>query len=92
MCENCGCGVANATHSHTHDHHHHGDHSHDHDHDHDHDHAHDAAGRTIMLEQKILSRNDEIADKNRAWLEERGVVAINIISSPRSGSWIRISP
>jgi len=87
MCEDCGCGLANATHSHPHDHHHHGDHSHSHDHDHDHEHphTHDDAGRTIMLEQKILSKNDEIADRNRAWLEERGVVTINIISSPGSG-------
>jgi len=87
MCEDCGCGLANATHSHTHDHHHHGDHTHDHDHDHDHahPHTHDAEGRTILLEQKILSKNDEIAAQNRAWLDERGIVAINIISSPGSG-------
>ncbi len=85
MCEDCGCSTANAAHSHAHDHHHHGTHTHDHGHEHDHPHEHDTSGRTIMLEQKILSHNDQIADKNRAWLEERGVVAINIISSPGSG-------
>jgi hydrogenase nickel incorporation protein HypB len=88
MCEDCGCSQANTAHSHEHPHdhhHHHGDHDHAHSHDHDHDHAHDATGRTIMLEKKILSRNDELAAQNREWLSERGVVAINLISSPGSG-------
>jgi len=37
------------------------------------------------LEQKILSRNDEQARQNRAWLAERGIVAVNLISSPGTG-------
>jgi hydrogenase nickel incorporation protein HypB len=37
------------------------------------------------LQQKILSRNDEQAERNRAWLSEHGVVAVNLISSPGSG-------
>jgi hydrogenase nickel incorporation protein HypB len=86
MCEDCGCGSANATHSHTHPHDHtHEGHGHDHEHGHDHGHTHDEAGRTIILEKKILSRNDEVAEQNRAWLNERGVIAINLISSPGSG-------
>ncbi|MBT3191950.1 MAG: hydrogenase nickel incorporation protein HypB [Verrucomicrobia bacterium] len=75
MCEDCGCSQAN--HTHAVGHHHHDDHTHEHD--------HDASGRTILLEQKILSRNDEIAAQNRTWLAERGVVAVNMISSPGSG-------
>jgi len=39
----------------------------------------------VVLEKKILSRNDEIAAKNRQWLAERGVVAVNMISAPGSG-------
>jgi hydrogenase nickel incorporation protein HypB len=37
------------------------------------------------LQQKILSRNDEQAERNRTWLKEHGVVAVNLISSPGSG-------
>ncbi len=37
------------------------------------------------VESKVLARNDEIALRNRVWLEERGIVAINLISSPGSG-------
>lgn len=73
MCDSCGC---NTTHSH----------DHDHDHDHEHaDHVHDDEGRTIRVERKILSHNDEGAARNRQWLAERGVTAINLISSPGSG-------
>ena len=52
--------------------------SHDHDHDHDH-------GRTVTLQQKILAKNDDLAQHNREWLRERGVLAINLMSSPGSG-------
>jgi hydrogenase nickel incorporation protein HypB len=37
------------------------------------------------MESKILSRNDTIAEENRAWLAQNGTVAINLISSPGSG-------
>ncbi len=79
MCEDCGCGTIN--HTHEHDGH---VHSHGPDHDHAHDHSHEH-GREISLEKKILSRNDEQAEKNRSWLTEHKVVAMNIISSPGSG-------
>jgi len=39
----------------------------------------------VVLEKKILSHNDDIAAQNRAWLAERGVVTVNMISSPGSG-------
>ena len=41
--------------------------------------------RTVTLEQKVLARNDEQAAKNRSWLAERGLVAVNLMSSPGSG-------
>ncbi|NMN99376.1 hydrogenase nickel incorporation protein HypB [Antrihabitans stalactiti] len=67
-------------HSHSHDHVH--DHSHGHDHDHDHDHGHT---ETITLEQKVLAKNDLLAERNRGWLAGRGIVALNMMSSPGSG-------
>lgn len=41
--------------------------------------------RLVSIEQRVLARNDEIAESNRKWLAERGVVALNLISSPGSG-------
>jgi len=70
MCETCGCGTVN-------EHHHH-----EHGHEHGHDHTHT---KTVTLEQKVLARNDALAELNRAWLAERGVTAINLISAPGSG-------
>ena len=49
-------------------------------HDHDHDH-----GRTVTLQQKILAKNDDLAQHNRQWLRARGVLAVNLMSSPGSG-------
>jgi hydrogenase nickel incorporation protein HypB len=64
----------------------------DHAHDHvlaGHDHAHTAgspdSGRTIEIQQKVLAKNDELADQNRNWLRERGILAVNLMSSPGAG-------
>ena len=57
-------------------------HSHDHDHDHDHTHTHT---ETISLEQKVLAKNDLLAEQNRQWLAERGILALNVTSSPGRG-------
>jgi len=86
MCATCGCsdgpGVRvtepGATHAHPHDH------GHEHDHDHDNGHSHEP-GRTVLLEQKVLARNDERAERNRRWLVGRDVLAVNLMSSPGSG-------
>ena len=43
------------------------------------------AARTVSVEQDILARNDAHARANRAWLAERGVFAVNLVSSPGSG-------
>src|SRR5271169_4747822 len=95
MCATCGCGDNGAVitlagddhhddHSHR-DHHH--DHGHDHDHDHDHDHHHEhlPATETISLEQKVLAKNDELAEANRKWLAQRNILAFNLTSSPGAG-------
>jgi hydrogenase nickel incorporation protein HypB len=100
MCATCGCsdhrhatltdlasgrqmplGAHGHDHQHHHDHHH-GDHDHDHDAAHAHAHRH---GPTIAIEQAILARNDRLAERNRGWLEARGVVALNLMSAPGAG-------
>ena len=45
---------------------------------HDHD-------RTLVLEEKVLGRNDEFAAHNRAEFDARGIVAVNLMSSPGAG-------
>jgi hydrogenase nickel incorporation protein HypB len=47
-----------------------------------HDHGHT---QTVTLEQKILARNDDLAEKNRRWLSGREILAVNLMSSPGSG-------
>lgn len=79
MCLECGCGETG---------HRHDGHGHSHEHGHDHGHARDhprAAEETVSLSRKILAHNDQHAAMNRAWLKERAVVALNIISSPGTG-------
>lgn len=41
--------------------------------------------RLIQVEQDILSKNNAYAARNRAMLAERGVLALNLLSSPGSG-------
>jgi hydrogenase nickel incorporation protein HypB len=43
------------------------------------------AGRTIQLQQRVLAKNDELAAVNRQWLVDRGILAVNLMSSPGSG-------
>jgi hydrogenase nickel incorporation protein HypB len=74
------------THSHGHGH----DHVHDHAHDHAHEHRHDlhVPGRdaqTIALETALLGKNQALAERNRGWLAGRGVLALNLMSSPGAG-------
>lgn len=57
-------------------------HSHDHTHDHNHVHSH---ATTITLEQEILGKNQSLAERNRGWLLGRGILALNLVSSPGSG-------
>lgn len=87
MCKDCGCEEGNkkklSKHKHRHDDHSHQNHCHSHG-DHGHHHKYDES-RLINMELNILGKNNEIAEKNRHWLEERGIVTINIISSPGSG-------
>jgi len=74
------------SHEHTHDHEHSHEHTHDpsHDHTHDHEHAHQGS-RTITLEEKILAKNDRLAERNRGYFEALNVLALNLVSAPGSG-------
>jgi hydrogenase nickel incorporation protein HypB len=89
MCDTCGCGQPDEAvtfrrpgEAHDQDHGHPHDHDHDHDHHH-HDHGHD--GRTVAVERDILERNDLSAARNRGWFEAKGILALNLVSSPGSG-------
>src|SRR4029079_10490862 len=53
-----------------------------HHHAHDHPHPHT---ETITLEQKVLAKNDLLAEHNRQSLAERGILALNMTSSPGAG-------
>jgi hydrogenase nickel incorporation protein HypB len=39
----------------------------------------------ITIERKVLERNDEIAARNRTLFQDRGIFAVNLLSSPGSG-------
>ena len=41
--------------------------------------------RIVQIEQDILGHNNDHAGRNRAWLNRRGVFALNLVSSPGSG-------
>lgn len=41
--------------------------------------------RMVSIERDILARNDDFAADNRRWLAGRGILALNLVSSPGSG-------
>jgi hydrogenase nickel incorporation protein HypB len=73
--------AAHDHHAHAHDWHQHADHSHEHIPVVD----PVESERTIELQQRVLAKNDDLAEQNRGWLRERGVLAINLMSSPGAG-------
>jgi len=87
-------------HDHDHHHNHDEAHAHTHggDHDHDHAHSHDyGAGlagvhvpgmsqdRIVQIERDILGKNNSYANANRSAFAQKGVLALNFVSSPGSG-------
>ncbi|HEY5913437.1 MAG TPA: hydrogenase nickel incorporation protein HypB [Verrucomicrobiae bacterium] len=78
-------------HVHPHDHGHHHEHGHEQEHDHVHTHSHthehetDATRRTIEVRQAILAKNDRLAERNRGFFHARGLLVLNVLSSPGSG-------
>jgi hydrogenase nickel incorporation protein HypB len=79
------------THSHAHAQ------THEHPHEHGAGHLHYGTGaagasapgmtqaRMVQIERDILSKNDGVAQRNRSALAQRGIFALNLVSSPGSG-------
>lgn len=90
MCATCGCsdaagvGIVDASGT-VHRRPHPRGHDHEGGHGLDHGHGHGTETRTVSLEQAVLARNEGFAASNRAWLAERGVLAVNLMSSPGAG-------
>ncbi len=82
-------------HAHDHGHQHSADHSHGHQQDGDHHHyghgpAHAHApgmsqSRMVQIEQDILGKNNEYANANRGLFARKGMLTLNLVSSPGSG-------
>ena len=81
-------------HEHEHEHgpgHDHGEehgHSHTHTHSHAHAHEHDSGDefrRTLEVRQSLLAKNDRLAERNRGFFQARGLLVLNVVSSPGSG-------
>jgi hydrogenase nickel incorporation protein HypB len=87
MCATCGCapGEIRIEHEHGHHDHTHGTPTHPARHDHDLDQAGKLRTHTLDLEERILAKNDALAERNRRALAERGIVAVNLMSSPGAG-------
>jgi hydrogenase nickel incorporation protein HypB len=98
MCATCGCSDHAGHDPETHDHQGSAEHAHDHHHPQGQQHPHPLgqaetppaadsarAGRILRLEQEVLAKNNRLAERNRGWLEGRGVVALNLMSSPGAG-------
>ena len=83
------------SHDHGHDHEHeHEQHTHDHDNGHDHHYGHGPAhahapgmtqARMVQVEQDILGKNNEFANTNRSLFANKGILTLNLVSSPGSG-------
>jgi hydrogenase nickel incorporation protein HypB len=75
MCTTCGCGGSGATLD-----------GQAHGHVHPHPQAPVHPGRRrVSLEQNLLAKNNALAAENRRRFAERGILALNLVSSPGSG-------
>ncbi len=96
MCATCGCGAdevrvtsldgrlgaVGVAHHHPHQ----PGHAHPDNHDHPHDHPHQQpTTHSLSIEQRVLAKNDHLAEHNRQWLADRDVRAVNLMSSPGAG-------
>jgi hydrogenase nickel incorporation protein HypB len=43
------------------------------------------SARTVQVERDLLAKNDTHARRNRSWLAQRGIFALNLVSSPGAG-------
>lgn len=88
MCTTCGCGAGESRiegkdmHAHEHPH----EHGHSHRHGSAHSHAPGMSqSRMVQIEQDILEKNNQYANANRLLFANRGILALNLVSSPGSG-------
>jgi hydrogenase nickel incorporation protein HypB len=84
MCGTCGCGESDVRVEVLQDRHS-DDHGQPHEHPHGHLHGHDAVAGVVEIETALLAKNQHLAEHNRGWLAERGIVALNLMSSPGAG-------
>jgi len=87
MCMTCGCGSDDIKiEGQSTDHVHADGTRHSHDHPHEHSHAHGVSTqRMVQIEQDILAKNNAYAQANRRALAQRGIFALNLVSSPGAG-------
>jgi len=76
--------MCKADEGHEHEHNHAHTHANGHTHSHPHSHEH-TPGTRVRVEKDVLGKNDRLADYNRGWLAGRGVLALNLVSSPGAG-------
>lgn len=55
------------------------------EHGHNHEHHHHHEKTVVDLEQDILSKNNQLAERNRGYLEAKEIFTINMVSAPGSG-------
>ena len=79
MCTDCGCSIPTTEVKHSHSQ----EHQKAHEHLHHNPQLNDT--KTISVIQKILDKNDQEANHNRSHFEKKGVLGINLMSSPGSG-------
>lgn len=75
-------------HEHTHEHHAPNQQGHDHHYGHGPAHAHApgmSQARMVQVEQDILGKNNEYANENRRIFASKGMLTLNLVSSPGSG-------
>ena len=87
MCSTCGCESGEAIlEGKVHDHERHHAEGRLHAHGHEREPAPGVpAARMLSIEQDILAKNDAYAAQNRKALEQRGIFALNLVSSPGAG-------
>lgn len=96
MCDTCGCGEEatvrlgevlgrDGAHDHQGAHDHSAAHDHQGAHPRAYGHADESAERTVVLEQRVLAKNDQVAERNRERLAALGATAVNVMGSPGAG-------
>ena len=83
MCKDCGCSIVGEVRIDGRQGPH--DHDHPHPHPHAHDDLHEGDRRSVPVHQAILAKNDRLAERNRGYFKAKGLLVLNVLSSPGSG-------